>query len=134
MRKFGVKSRDISFYSKKNQGIIRVHCRSARKYAEKLETDLSVKTYLVNHRLDSAFMSRIDHVDIRKEYFTQDWSTDFVVTMQEGSVLVCELATMKELQSRASIEKLELSRRYWMLKGCDSWKIIIVQEGGADVC
>ena len=95
---------------------------------------MSVKTYLVNHRLDSAFMSRIDHVDIRKEYFTQDWSTDFVVTMQEGSVLVCELATMKELQSRASIEKLELSRRYWMLKGCDSWKIIIVQEGGADVC
>lgn len=134
MRKFGVKSRDISFYSKKNQETIRVHCRAARKYADKLETDLSVKAYLANHRLDSAFMSRIDHVDIRKEYFTQDWSTDFVVTMQEGRVLVCELATVNELQSRASVEKLELSRRYWMRKGCDSWKIIIVQEGGADVC
>ena len=93
MKKYGRKTRDIVFFSAKNQTTLCVHTPQARRYAKLPEEDTRIRSYEVNHPLDAAWIARIDRVGIRGAYLQTQWTTDFVITDQDGGEAVREIVT-----------------------------------------
>lgn len=124
MDKSGRKTRDIKFYSKKNEAMVIVHSKEARAYTKYLEDMEHVSSYVAGKAIDPVRLQMVSKVDIRGDYFKQSWESDFYVLFDEGTVAVRELTTAEALSKRAEIEKLELSRRYWNSVGVTNWKII----------
>ena len=124
MDKSGQKTRDIKFYSKKNEAMVIVHSKEARAYTKYLEDMEHVSSYVAGKGIDPVRLQMISKLDIRGDYFKQDWESDFYVLFDDGTVAVRELTTAEALSKRAEIEKLELSRRYWNSVGVTNWKII----------
>jgi len=131
MRKSGRKSRDIRFRSEKNNAVMLVHSQEARSFARLLESDDTVSTYVTGKPLDPERLQMVQRVEIRGEYFQQQWETDFYILYADGSVAIREIASQSDLTKPAEIEKLELSRRFWKICGVQDWKIVLT--GGA-VC
>ena len=128
MKKYGRKTRDIVFFSAKNQTTLCVHTPQARRYAKLLEEDTRIRSYEVNHPLDAAWIARIDRVGIRGAYLQTQWTTDFVITDQDGGEAVREIVTADLLEKPAEIEKLELSHRYWKARGIEDWRLVLTGE------
>ena len=124
MDKSARKTRDIKFYSKKNEAMVIVHSKEARAYTKYLEDMEHVSSYVAGKAIDPVRLQMISKLDIRGDYFKQNWESDFYVLFDDGTVAVRELATAEALSKRAEIEKLELSRRYWNSVGVTNWKII----------
>ncbi len=130
MDKVGKKCRDISFRSEKNQKIICVHSREAREYARILESEADVIAYEACQSLARERYQFVSLIDIRKDYFEVEWTTDFVLHFADGSIGIREVITEAMLAKRANIEKLEFSRRYW--SGSEyvrDWKIVLMEKG-----
>lgn len=113
MEKNGTRRRDIRFYSVKNDAVVLVHTRAVRDFAKRLDTDPLVESYQAGCPLDKERYKHVSPVGIRKTYFETEWATDFFVIYSDGSTAVIELVRPDDLRKRASIEKLEFSRRYW---------------------
>ena len=124
MDKSGRKTRDIKFYSKKNEAMVIVHSKEARAYTKYLEDMEHVSSYVAGKAIDPVRLQMISKLDIRGDYFKQSWESDFYVLFDDGTVAVRELTTAAAFSKRAEIEKLELSRRYWNSVGVTDWKII----------
>ena len=124
MDKSGRKTRDIKFYSKKNEAMVIVHSKEARAYTKYLEDMEHVSSYVAGKAIDPVRLQMISKLDIRGDYFKQSWESDFYVLFDDGTVAVRELTTAEALSKRAEIEKLELSRRYWSSAGVTNWKIV----------
>lgn len=120
--------REIKFSSQKNSRLLVVNSEAAMSIASELESNSSVISYQPNWPLEGDVLSRISHVDIRASYFQKAWTTDFRLILTGGVPAIREIATLNDLSYRASLEKLELSRRYWELVGVTNWKIIIAEE------
>ena len=112
MEKAGKKCRDISFRSQKNQAVLCVHSKEAREYARILEEDEQVKRFEVGYPLDQSRYTYVNPLDIRKDYFATQWTTDFVLHYADGRIGIRELIGKGGLTKRANVEKLEFSRRY----------------------
>ena len=124
------KRRDISFRSEKNQRVVCVHSREAREYARILESELEVLSYEVCQSLDRERYQFVSTVDIRKDYFDTEWATDFVLHFADGSIGIREIVTEAMLSKRATVEKLEFSRRYWSSsESVRDWKIVLMEKG-----
>ena len=131
MEKLTAKTRDIKFFSKKNGGMVTVHSIWAKKYAEMLEDDDWIKFYRTNVALEN-WGGKISTIGLRTAYLQTDWSSDFMLVMQDDSVAIQELATAADLKKKAEIEKLEISRRYWKVAHVNDWGVVMVtKEGGA---
>ena len=126
MDKPGKKVRDIKFFSEKNQAVIVVHSEEARAYSKYLEDWEEVESYEVNKRLDEGRMRSVPRVDIRADFLKQEWTTDFYLRFEDGTVGIREIVQPTALQKRAEVEKLELSRRYWTLMGVKDWKVVVL--------
>lgn len=124
MDKSGRKTRDIRFYSKKNEAMVTVHSKEARAYTKYLEDMEHVSSYVAGKPIDPVRLWMISTVDIRGDYFKQNWESDFYVLFADGTVAVRELANADALSKRAEVEKLELSRRCWNSAGVTNWKIV----------
>lgn len=125
------KRRDISFRSEKNGRVVCVHSRESREYARILEADDTVISYEACYELDKERYQFVSPVEIRKDYFTTEWATDFVIRYVDGSVGIREIVTEVMLSKRANIEKLEFSRRYWSSsESVKNWKIVIMEKKG----
>lgn len=129
MDKAGNKCRDIRFRSEKNQKVVCVHSAMAREYARVLEQNPEVVSYEACYALDQERYQYVDPVDIRKDYFKVEWTTDFVVYFSNGRMGIREIVTESMLEKRASVEKLEFSRRYWAATEVSEWKVIIMEKG-----
>lgn len=129
MEKAGTRTRDITYFSPKNGCPVCVHSQAARKYADRLEEATTVTRYEANQTWEPSALFHISHVDIRKEYFQIQWTSDFVIRYQDGSFGVREIIRKAALANRATCERLELSRRYWTFRGCENWKAVIVEGG-----
>lgn len=127
MDKSGTKRRDISFYSSKNQNVICVHSREAREYAKILEQDDMVTNYEAGYVLEKERYQFVSPLDIRKDYFSTEWATDFVLHYADGTMGIREITTEASLLKRATVEKLEFSRRYWSASEAVDWKIVIME-------
>ena len=128
MDKPGKKVRDIRFFSEKNQKILIVHSEGARAYSKYLEDREEVESYEVGKLLDEGRLHMVSRVDIRGEYISQEWTSDFVIKYQDGITGVREIIRPSDLEKRAEVEKLELSRRYWTLMGVKDWKVVVLGE------
>jgi len=127
MQKTGEKVRDIQFLSKKNQALVVVHSEEARAFTRYLEEMEDVVSYQVSVPWIEEKLRLIQKVDIRSEFFNQSWTTDFYLTYVNGSKAVREVVRSKMLDKRATVEKLELSRRYWASFGIHDWKIVVME-------
>lgn len=125
MEKLGRRTREIRFYSEKNQAMRSVHSAYARDYTKWLEEREDVRGYEVNVAWDTAFLGRVDRVDIRGSYLIIDWTSDFRLFFTDGHIGIREMVREEKLQERAVIEKLELSRRYWKAQGIEDWKVVL---------
>ena len=128
MEKKGTKGRTIKYSSIKNDEIMIVHSQEAKHYADCLEQIDEVLKYETLKELDNSLFSKVNPNSIRKDYFDINWLTDFVIYYTNGDIGVRELVTQESLYKLATIEKLELSRRYWELLKVKDWKIIIVKD------
>lgn len=128
VEKAGKKTRDIKFYSQKNNELVVVHSKEARAYTKYLESMENVISYVAGKIIDLTRLQMVSKVDIRGDYFKQQWESDFYIVFDDGTIAVRELAGKDTLEKRADIEKLELSRRYWNNVGVTDWKIVWMEE------
>lgn len=128
MERAGVRTRDIQFWSEKNQQMICVHSRRARDFARWLEQQSWVKTYQTCVPLEQNRFPNVSPIDIRKEYFLQEWTSDFVIQTADGRNSVREFIDEREFTKKAVMEKMELSRRYWAILDIADWKLVISSE------
>lgn len=130
MEKAGIKTRDIQFYSQKNQSMVLIHTRWARDYAKHLEEQSWVESYEAGVPLELKQFSHVNPIDIRPDYFQVEWVSDFLLQYADGRKGIRELVTAEALKKRATVEKLELSRRYWGALDVSDWKIVLLDGGG----
>ena len=128
MEKAGIKTRDIQFFSQKNQAMICIHSRKARGFAKYLEQQPWVKGYETCVPLMLDKFQHINPVGIRREYFQLSWTTDFLIHTVDGRTAVREFADARDFLKKAVVEKLELSRRYWVALDISNWKLVISGE------
>ena len=126
MEKAGKRTRDIRFYSAKNNTVVLVHTQAARDFARRLDADPHVKCYEPGCPLESGRYQHVSPVGIRKSYFETEWATDFFVTYDDDRTAAIELVRVDDLQKRATVEKLEFSRRYWEALDIGRWTVAIV--------
>ena len=126
MDKAGMKTRDIRFFSSKNDKIICIHSKWARDYAKYLEQQPWVQSYQAVVPLEPDYIQHVSPVDIRSLYFKSEWATDFLIRFVDGRKGVRELVHKEDLTKRAIVERLELSRRYWAVRDIDEWKVVLV--------
>ena len=125
MDKARIKTRDIRFFSNKNDQIICIHSKWARDYAKYLEQQPWVQSYQAVVPLEPDYMQYVSPVDIRSLYFKSEWATDFLIRFVDGRKGVRELVHREDLTKRAMVERLELSRRYWAVRDIDEWKVVL---------
>ena len=128
MDKAGIKTRDIRFFSGKNNQIICIHSKWARDYAKYLEQQPWVQSYQAVVPLEPDYMQYVSPIDIRSLYFKSEWATDFLIRFVDGRKGVRELVHREDLTKRAMVERLELSRRYWAVRDIDEWKVVLVDD------
>ena len=127
MRKSGVKTRDIRFFSEKNDTMLCVHTSLERDYAKWLEDQPWVERYETGVLLDASQMDHVSRVDIRSSYFDASWASDFMVTLADGRKEIREIINSGQLRKRAVVEQLELSRRYWSALDVSDWKVVVME-------
>lgn len=128
MEKSGTRTRDIQFFSDKNQKMICVHSRKARDFARWLEQQSWVVGYETCVPLELDRFQHINPIDIRKEYLQIPWTTDFLIRTADWRKTVREFVDTRDFTKKAIIEKLELSRRYWAILDVTDWKLVISGE------
>ena len=127
MRKSGVKTRDIRFFSEKNDTMLCVHTSLERDYAKWLEEQPWVERYETGVLLDASQMDHVSRVDIRSSYFDTSWASDFMVTLADGRKEIREIISSGQLRKRAVVEQLELSRRCWSTLDVSDWKVVVME-------
>ena len=127
MQRKSRRTREIRFRSEKNQQIIAVHTEVARKYAELLEQDPKVLGYQASILLVKDEYIHVNRIRLRKNLFTIDWMTDFLITFDDRHLAVRELITELDLAHPSTLEALELSRRYWTQQNIQDWNIVLIK-------
>lgn len=125
MTKQEVKTRDIRYFSKKNQRIMLVHTEKARKYADTLEGNPEVLTYEVGKEINNAAFEAFPKIGIRSYILSEKWVSDFHITFKDGTEAVREISSRELLLKESEVMKLELSRRYWKYNCISDWKIVL---------
>ena len=124
MEKVGKKTRDIRFKSTRNKCVMVVHSPEVRAYCKYVEELQGLDSYEVSKALDQGRLRAVPRTEIRGEYFDCEWTTDVYLQYEDGTIGIREVVRRTDLDKRAEIEKLELSRRYWKLFGVTDWKVV----------
>lgn len=114
--------------SLKNGTTISVHNSLARRFAIILENDDTIRSYKTNIPL-LELSKWIDKTGIRPAYMDTEWTSDFMIEYNDGMCEVVEVEDAESLEKKATVEKLEISRRYWKANNINSWKIVIYEKG-----
>ncbi len=133
MRPYRTKGRSISFYSGKNENMIIAYSQEVRDYAGLLENNSDIRSYEVYAPLSEDLYKNINPIDIRKAYFEEKWTSDFLLHYMDDTLGVRELVWKEGLNKRSVIEQIEFSRRYWSLKNIKDWKLVILERRKSDV-
>lgn len=124
MKRKNANTREVSFFSEKCGEVIVTFGVAARALAERLERDPQVLKYQskVLVHIDPSTTSTFG---IRNAYAKEDWFSDFSIETLEGEICIIEAISADDLHKKSEVEKIELSRRYWMSKGI-SWRLCII--------
>lgn len=126
MEKQNKRTRDIRFFSKKNNDLISVHTALARNYANLLEQDTQVQSFQTNVPL-ADWSNKINIDGIRTDYRKSEWTTNFMICMSDGTMRIREVVE-GAFFSASMAEKLEISRRYWKSRYVEDWKVVLKKE------
>lgn len=118
-------TREIRYFSAKNNREMIVHTEPAKDYAELLENNIDVASYETCKLLDINQYDNIPTLEMRTELFGKTWTSDFVIYMKNGEVSVRELCYRQNFLRKMNLQRLEFSRRYWQGLGIDDWKIVL---------
>lgn len=128
MEKAGIRTRDIQFFSEKNQQMVCVHSRRARDFARWLEQQPWVTSYETCVPLQLDKLPHVNPVDIRRDYLNTEWTSDFLIHTADGQTSIREFVDARDFSKKSAMEKLELSRRYWAVLDISEWKLVISAE------
>lgn len=117
--------RKIKFNSIKNNEVMEVHSDLALRYARILEDNYEIVRYQCDVSLNASKYKFIDSIGIKKSYFENDWISHFKIWWKNGTVSVREIVMQHDINRPSTIQKLELSRRYWEQEGITDWKIVL---------
>lgn len=104
----------------KCEDLLRLYSPMQSRYADLLQTDDSVKAFRCNVPLESC-----DAGD--------GFTTDFVVTRTDDTVMVRECVFRKHLSKPMTIKLLAASFRYWSEKGVKDWGLVVDKDGSVEI-
>ena len=113
--------------------MIIAYSQEVRDYAGLLENNSDIRSYEVYAPLSEDLYKNINPIDIRKAYFEEKWTSDFLLHYMDDTLGVRELVWKEGLNKRSVIEQIEFSRRYWSLKNIKDWKLVILERRKSDV-
>ena len=103
----------------KCEDLLRLYSPMQSRYADLLQADDSVKTFRCNVPLESC-----DAGD--------GFTTDFVITRTDDTVMVRECVYRKHLSKPMTIKLLTASFRYWSEKGVKDWGLVVDKDGSTE--
>ena len=112
MKKVDYKGRCIKRQLSKCKDICRSYSEMQDDYARFLQVDDNVISFACNIKLD-------------EDPETENYTTDFVITMADGTIRVRECVYRKHLERPSTARLLDLSKDYWRSKGVMDWGIVV---------
>ena len=91
----------------KCRGVCKTYSLLQSAYAEILENDPQVKSFICNQPMEGT-----------------SYTTDFVITKTDGSVMVRECIMKRDLVKPRWLGLLDLSRNYWTEKNIPDWGLV----------
>ena len=111
MRKKNYKGRCEKRIISKCKDVCKTYDAIQYAYSEVLEQDKNVKEIRCNVLLDDLQMG--------------DYTSDFVCTKTNGTIMVRECVLKKYLSKPLTINLLDTSREYWLKHGVTDWGIVV---------
>lgn len=111
MRKKNYKGRCEKRIISKCKDVCKTYDAIQYAYSEVLEQDKNVREIRCNVLLDDLQMG--------------DYTSDFVCTKTNGTIMVRECVLKKYLSKPLTINLLDTSREYWLKHGVTDWGIVV---------
>lgn len=112
MKKVDYKGRVIKRQLSKCKEVCRSYSEMQDDYARFLQVDDNVRGFQCNVRMND---------DPETDHYT----SDFVITLADGTLRVRECVYRKHLERPSTAKLLDLSKNYWLSKGVSDWGIVI---------
>ena len=112
MKKVDYKGRVIKRQLSKCNETCRSYSEMQDDYAKFLQIDDNVTSFDCNVKM-------VDDPE------TENYTTDFVITMADGTLRVRECVYRKHLERPSTARLLDMSKDYWLAKGVTDWGIVI---------
>ena len=104
----------------KCEDLLRLYSPMQSRYADLLQADNSVKSFQCNVPLESCAAG-------------DGFTTDFVVTKTDDTVMVRECVYRKHLSKPMTIKLLTASFRYWAERGVTDWGLLVDRVGSVEI-
>ena len=112
MKKVDYKGRVIKRQLSKCKDICRSYSEIQDDYARFLQINDDVKAFSCN-------------VQLTDDPETESYTSDFVITLADGTLRVRECVYRKHLERPSTARLLDLSKDYWRSKGVMDWGIVV---------
>ena len=112
MKKVDYKGRCIKRQLSKCKDICRSYSEMQDDYARFLQINDDVKAFSCN-------------VQLTDDPETESYTSDFVITLADGTLRVRECVYRKHLERPSTARLLDLSKEYWRAKGVTDWGIVV---------
>lgn len=112
MKKVDYKGRVIKRQLSKCKDICRSYSEIQDDYARFLQINDDVKAFSCN-------------VQLTDDPETESYTSDFVITLADGTLRVRECVYRKHLERPSMARLLDLSKEYWLSKGVVDWGIVV---------
>lgn len=100
--------------------LLRLYSPMQSRFADLLQADDSVKSFCCNVPLDSCDAG-------------EGFTTDFVITRADDTVMVRECVYRKHLSKPMTIKLLTASFRYWAERGVTDWGLVVDRDGSVEI-
>ena len=111
MKKRNYKGRCVKLFLSKCQGTCRTYNPVQETYANQLQADIQVRSFQCNVELENS-----------------EFTTDFLITMNNGTLRIRECAARNLLTKPHTIKLLDESLSYWKNRGIEDWKVLTDAE------
>lgn len=95
--------------------VARLYSDLQSKYADMLQTDDAVQSFVCNYPLDTCSMG-------------STYTTDFFVTLENGDLRVRECVYRQYLTKPLTVKMLSASYNYWLRHGVTDWGLVVDEE------
>ena len=112
MKKVDYKGRCIKRQLSKCKDVCRSYSEMQDDYARFLQINDDVKAFSCN-------------VQLADDHETESYTSDFVITLADGTLRVRECVYRKHLERPSTARLLDLSKEYWLSKGVVDWGIVV---------